>query len=56
MPQPRDADPVPDDVIGNAVAQRRYRAHDHVTGRDVLAVHRQIALADMQVSAADGAG
>ena len=27
-----------------------------MTGRDVLTVHRQIALADVQVSAADGAG
>ena len=27
-----------------------------MTGRDVLTVHRQIALADMQVGAADGAG
>src|SRR5260370_5756378 len=51
MPQPRDADPVPYGVVGNAVAQCRYRAHDHVTRRDVLTVHRQIALADMQVGA-----
>jgi hypothetical protein len=27
-----------------------------MTGRDVLTVHWQITLADMQVSAADGAG
>ena len=55
MPQPRDADAVPDRVAGDAIAQCCYRAHDHVTRRDVLTVHRQIALADMQVGAADGA-
>jgi hypothetical protein len=56
MPQPRHADPVPYGVAGNAFAQGRYRARDHVARRDVLTVHRQIALADMQVGAADGAG
>ena len=56
MAQPRHADPVPYGVVGNALAQGGYQAHNHVTRRDVLTVHRQVALADVQVCAADAAG
>jgi hypothetical protein len=54
--EPADADALSAPEAGDAVAERVYVRHDLMAGNNGGAARRQIAVDDMQVGAANGAG